>query len=124
MKYIDKLAPHVHWLIRASIAATFIYHGIPKFSPDAGGLINMGLPLAVGWAVAVAEVVGGIAIFAGAFTNEMVTRFGGLCVVVIMIGAYFLTNLGNGWSSMHDGAEYTALLFACGLLFLTKGNKI
>jgi len=84
----------------------------------------MGLPLAVGWAVAVGEVVGGTAIFAGAFTNDLVTRFGALCVVVIMIGAYLLTNLGNDWNSMHDGAEYTALLFACGMLFLTKGNKV
>lgn len=124
MKFLDKLAPHVHWLIRASVAATFIYHGIPKFSADAGGLVNMGLPLSVGWAVAATEVIGGLAVIGGAFTNDMVTRFGGLCVVVIMIGAYLLTNLGNGWSSMNNGAEYTALLFACGLLFLTRGNKV
>ena len=124
MKFLDNLAPHVHWLIRASVAGSFIFHGIPKFSDDAGGLVNMGLPLGVGWAVAVGEVAGGLAIFGGAFTNDLVTRFGGFCVVVIMIGAYLLTNLGNGWSIMNNGAEYTALLFACGLLFLTRGNKV
>ncbi len=41
-----------------------------------------------------------------------------------MIGAYVLTNYGNGWSIISNGAEYTALLFACGLLFLTRGNKV
>ena len=122
MKFLDSLAPHVHWLIRLSLAGTFIAHGIPKFPPD--GLVAMGMPLIVGWAVAFGEVGAGIALIAGAFTDERLTRLGGLLVVVIMIGAISLVHFKNGWYVQNSGMEFQALMLAAGMYFLTKGNKV
>ncbi len=31
MNFLSPLAPHVHWAMRLSLAATFLYHGIGKF---------------------------------------------------------------------------------------------
>lgn len=122
MKFFDSLAPHVHWLLRLSLAGTFIAHGIPKFPPD--GLVQMGLPLPVGWAVAFGEVGAGIALVVGAFTDDRLTRLGGLLVVVIMIGAIVLVHAKNGWLGGNGGMEFQALMLATGMLFLTKGNKV
>ena len=122
MKFLDRLAPHVHWLMRLSLAATFIAHGIPKFPPD--GLVQMGLLLIVGWAVAFGEVGAGIALLVGAFTDERLTRLGGLLVVVIMIGAIALVHFKNGWLVQNRGMEFQVLMLAAGMYFLTKGNKV
>ena len=121
MKFLDNLAPHMHWLLRLSVAATFIVHGIPKFPPD--GLVQMGIPLIVGWLVAFGEVGAGLALIVGAFTDERLTRLGGLIVVVIMIGAIVLVHAKNGWDVQNGGMEFQALLLAAGMYFLTKGNK-
>lgn len=122
MKFLDRLAPHMHWLLRLSLAGTFLAHGIAKFPPD--GLIQMGLPLIVAWAVAFGEVGAGLALIVGAFTDERLTRLGGLLVVVIMIGAIALVHAKNGWLAGNGGMEFQALMLAGGMLFLTKGNKV
>jgi putative oxidoreductase len=122
MNFLDGLAPHMHWLIRLSLAATFIAHGVPKFPPD--GLVQMGMPLVLGWAVALGEVGAGIALIVGAFTDERLTRLGGLIVVVIMIGAIVLVHAKNGWLVQNRGMEFQVLMLAAGMYFLTKGNKV
>ncbi|MFQ5548260.1 MAG: DoxX family protein [Woeseia sp.] len=122
MNFLDKLAPHMHWLIRLSVAATFITHGIPKFPPDS--LVQMGMPVVVGWLVAFGEVGAGLALIVGAFTDERLTRLGGLIVVIIMIGAISLVHFQNGWFVQNSGMEFQVLLLAAGMYFLTKGNKV
>jgi putative oxidoreductase len=123
MKFLDNLAPHVHWLIRLSLAATFILHGIPKIPPD--NFVQMsGLPVIVAWAVGLGEIAAGIALIVGKFTDERLTRLGGLLVVVIMIGAIVLVHAKNGWMVGNRGMEFQALMLAAGMLFLTKGNKV
>ncbi len=121
MKFLDSLAPHMHCLLRLSLAGTFIAHGIRKFPPD--DLVQMGLPLIVGWLVAFAEVGAGLALIVGAFTDERLTRLGAL-LVVIMIGAIILVHLKNGWLVQNGGMEFPVLMLAVGMLFLTKGNKV
>ena len=123
MKFLNNLAPHVHWLIRLSLAGTFIVHGLPKIPPD--NFVQMsGLPVIVAWLVGLGEIGAGIALVAGAFTDERLTRLGGLLVVVIMTGAIVLVHARNGWNGQNGGMEFQALMLASGLLFLTKGNKI
>ena len=48
MNFLSPLAPHVHWALRLSLAATFLYHGFGKFPVQS----FMDLPIVVAWAVA------------------------------------------------------------------------
>lgn len=123
MAFLDKLAPHVHWGLRLSLAATFIYHGWGKFPPD--GFANaFGFPIVVGWLVALAEVGGGAALIVGAFTRDAVTRIGGLLVIIIMIGAIALVHGKNGFSVQNSGYEFQLLMLVTGLYFLVRGNRV
>lgn len=119
MGFLSPLAPYVHWGIRLSLAATFIYHGVGKFPPD-GFVEWSGLPMPVGWLVALGEVGAGILLIAGAVSKEMLTRLGGLLVVVIMIGAILLVHLKQGWSGM----EFQVLMLVTGLYFAARGNDV
>ncbi len=115
------LAPHVHWGLRVSLAATFIYHGYAKFPiADFSAAMDMPAPLAL--AVAVAELVAGVALLAGAFTRDLVTRIGAAIVIVIMIGAIFIVHLPNGFNVMNGGYEFQLLMLLTGLYLLAKGN--
>ena len=84
MDFLAKLSPHVHWGLRVSLAATFLFHGITKFPIDAFSQA-MGMPVPLAWAVALAEIVAGASLIAGAFGKEVLTRLGGLIVIVIML---------------------------------------
>ena len=119
MNFLNSLAPYVHWGVRASLAATFIYHGIAKFPPD-GFVQHTGLPMIVGWLVALGEVGAGVFLLIGPFTKDLITRLGGLLVVVIMIGAIVMVHLKEGWSGM----EFQVLMLVTGLYFAAKGNNV
>ncbi|MGH8221898.1 MAG: DoxX family protein, partial [Woeseiaceae bacterium] len=115
MKFLESFAPYAHWGLRLSLAATFVYHGAGKFPPDqfASG---MGMSLVIGWLVAIAEVAGGAALIAGgALSHDLLTRLGGLIVIVIMIGAIGLVHLEKGFSVMSGGFEFQLLMLATGL---------
>ena len=122
MKFLDSLAPHMHWLLRLSLAVTFIAHGIPKFPPD--DMVAMGMPVIVGWLVAFGEVGAGLALIVGAFADERLTQLGGLLVVVIMTGAIVIVHAKNGWLVQNGGMEFQVLMLAAGMYFLTQGNKV
>ncbi len=122
MNFLDKLAPHVHWGLRASLAATFLYHGLGKF-PVGEFSQAFGMPVVVAWAVTLAEIVAGVALIAGAFGREMLTRLGGFIVIVIMVGAIALVHGKNGWNVMNGGMEFQALMLVTGLYFLARGNN-
>lgn len=122
MKFLDSLAPHVHWGLRLSLAATFIYHGWGKFPVEQfSQAMEMAVPMV--WAVALAEIAGGALLIAGAFGKEILTRLGALIVIVIMIGAIVMVHAKNGWNVMEMGMEFQVLMLVCGLYLLAKGNK-
>jgi len=121
MDFLKVLAPNVHWALRLSLAATFLYHGVGKFPIEGPA---MGLPVAVVWAVALAELAAGVLLIVGAFGKEMLTRLAGLIVVVIMIGAIALVHAKNGFSVMNGGMEFQLLMLAGGLYFASKGNDV
>lgn len=100
MDFLKTLAPHAHWGLRLSLAATFLFHGASKF-PIEGPM--MGLPVAVIWLLALAEIAAGIMLIVGAFGKEMLTRLGGLIVVVVMVGAIAMVHAKNGFSVMNGG---------------------
>ena len=123
MGFLKNLAPFVHWGLRLAVAGTFIYHGVAKFPPD-GFAANFNFPIIVGWAVAIGEVAAGVLLIVGAFGKEILTRLGGLIVIVIMIGAIALVHWQNGWSNQNGGMEFQTLLLLTGLYFAARGNDV
>ena len=55
---LNKGSGLVHWLVRLSLAATFIYHGLPKLMAP-GEMAKM-MPVVVVLLVGLCEVVGGL----------------------------------------------------------------
>ena len=123
MNFLSPLAPHVHWALRLSLAATFLYHGITKF-PVPAFSEAMGMPIPMVWALALAEIVAGASLIVGAFGKEVLTRLGGLIVIVVMIGAIGLVHFKNGWNVMNSGMEFQVLMLAVGLYFVARGNEV
>ena len=124
MDFLSRLSPVVHWGLRLSLATTFIYHGFGKF-PVEQSAAAMGMPSFAVLIVALVEVIGGICLIAGALVGrEMLTRLGGLCVIVIMLGAISLVHAKNGWNVMSGGMEFQVLMLAVGLYFAAKGNDV
>jgi len=123
MKFLSPFAPHAHWLMRLSLAATFLLHGYIKF-PIAAAVQMMRMSEPVVLAIAIAELVAGVALIVGAFSKDWITRLGGLIVAVIMIGAIVLVHAQNGWNSMNGGMEFQALMLAVGAYFLVRGNQV
>ena len=119
MDFLKTLSPHVHWGLRLSLAATFMYHGATKL-PVEGPM--MGMPAAVVWMLAFAELAAGILLIAGAFGKEMLTRLGALIVIVVMIGAIVLVHAKNGFNVMNGGMEFQILMLMAGLYLAAKGN--
>ncbi len=119
MDFLKSLSPHLHWGLRLSLAATFLFHGVSKF-PIEGPM--MGMPVAVVWLLALGEVAAGILLIAGAFGKEMLTRLGGLIVVVVMVGAIALVHAKNGFNVMIGGMEFQLLMLVSGLYLAAKGN--
>tara|TARA_Y100000994_G_C15618349_1_gene411938 strand:+ start:679 stop:1011 length:333 start_codon:yes stop_codon:yes gene_type:complete len=110
---MDFVYKHVHWLLRATLALTFVLHGYPKL----GGNLDMGV---IGYLVGPFEVFGAIFIIIGPFVNDMVTRIGALMIAVIMLGAIFIVHINDGWF----GVEWQTLIFSSCMLFVIKGNDV
>ena len=119
MNFLSGLAPHVHWGLRLSLAATFIYHGWGKF-PIEGPM--GGLPVPVVWLLALGEIAAGVLLIAGAFGKDMLTRLGAYIVIVVMIGAIVLVHAKNGFNVMNGGMEFQILMLVTGLYLAAKGN--
>lgn len=124
MTFLKSIAPYAHWGLRLSLAATFIVHGLGKFPPD-GFAQGMGMPIVIGWLVALGEVGAGAALIVGALLpRDILTRVGGLLVIIIMIGAIGLVHLKNGFNVINGGFEFQLLMLVTGLYFLVKGNDV
>ena len=123
MKVFARFAPHVHWVLRLSLAATFLYHGWSKFPVDVAAP-KMGMPVAMVWAVAFTEIASGLLLIAGGFGREILTRLGGAGVIVIMLGAIAIVHLPSGWDTRTGGMEFQVLMLATGLYFLVRGNAV
>ncbi len=120
------------WLIRLSLAGTFLFHGIDKFPNIAAGAEWMGIPYSLWLLVALGEIAAGAGIIAGRLIpgakGDLVTRASGAVIAVIMIGAIYLVHWGQ-WSNVPSeshpcgGMEFQTLLVALGLFFVLRGNK-
>ena len=121
---IDFLAP---WVIRLGLGIAFIIHGYNKFPIPPQGLINyFGFSPALATFVALSEVFAGLIIIVGGLLNNslgnLITRLGGLMVVVIMIFAFSIAHQ-EWFITVKLFTSEQIFLFLIGLFFLIKGNK-
>lgn len=132
MDILNRLSPQVHWLVRLSLAATFIYHGLGKFPVAQGMADMMGMPVFMVYMLALMEVAGGFLILWGGIGPDWATRTAGAIFAVVMLGAIMIFHWSNGWNFMAGygegtnnmgGMEFQALILATGLTYLIKGNS-
>ena len=120
---IDFLAP---WLIRLGLGIAFMLYGYSKFPLPPQGLVGFGMPIFLANFVALSEVFAGfIIIFGGLISNHignLLTRLGGLMIVVIMVFAFSLAH--QDWfitAKLFKSVQI--FLFLTGGYFMIKGNK-
>ena len=121
---LDFLAP---WVIRLGLGIAFIIHGYNKFPLPPQGLINyFGFSPALATFVALSEVFAGIIIIVGGLLNNslgnLITRLGGLMVVVVMIFAFSIAHQ-EWFITVKLFTSEQIFLFLIGFYFLLRGNK-
>jgi putative oxidoreductase len=108
-------------VLRVVLGIIMIYHGWPKLT-DLGGTIEgftgMGIPAPAVAAIfaTVAEVVGGLLMVLGAFTD-----IAGLMFAIDMLGAITFVHAKNGFSVAKGGVEWPLLLLAAALAIALAG---
>ncbi len=132
MDLLNKFSPYTHWLVRLSLAATFIYHGLGKFPMAQGMADMMGMPIFMVYMLALMEVAGGLLILWGGVGPDWATRLAGGIFAVVMLGAIMMVHLPNGWNFMSGygegtnnagGMEFQVLIFVTGMTYFINGNS-
>ena len=130
---MEQLKNNSHWLIRLSLAATFIYHGLAKFPMAAMMAEGMGMPVFMVYLLAIMEVAGGLLILYGGVGPDWATRIAGGVFAMVMLGAIFMVHWSNGWNFMAGygegtnnmgGMEFQVLISAVSLFLVARGNTI
>jgi putative oxidoreductase len=108
---------------RVVLGIVLIAHGWQKFAQygiggTAGAFAKMGVPLPALSAVfaAVVELVGGLALLAGA-----ATVVAAVLVVLDMVGAFVLVHIGNGVFVTDNGFELVGVIAVAALLLIAAG---
>lgn len=112
-------------ILRLVLGVTFFIHGLVKFQ---GGIENIvgwfdsiGLPGFLAYAVALLELVGGIALIVGLGSRIVSALF-----VLLMLGATFSAKLAGGFLGNGQGAGYELdlALAAMALVIAITGSKM
>ena len=110
------IVKNTHWLIRISLASTFIYHGYPKLGVS---VANLGY---IGYLVGPFELFGALFLISGGFLHENLTRVGSLLIAIIMIGAIYMHLF--KWNDHLSSVEWQFLILANCIFFIIRGNKV
>ena len=122
MRRLFPLNPDLALLIlRVVLGIIMIYHGWPKVTNLGGtieGMAGMGIPAPAVAAIfaTVAEVVGGLLMLLGAFTD-----IAGLMFAIDILGAIIFVHAKNGFSVAKGGMEWPLLLVAAALAIALAG---
>lgn len=108
-------------LLRAALAAVFIFHGMHLVGPDKDWGTNwmpesMGQPAPVQAAAAWGELLGGVALAAG-----FLTRLAACGIIAIMVGAIATFHWENGFDISNRGFEYNVVIIAMCLCLVLGG---
>ena len=115
------------WLLRLSLGISFIFHGYGKFPLPPQKLIDyFGFSETLASFVAISELTAGILLILGGFIKshlgDLITRFGSMLIVIIMIVALGLAHRDWFITPKLFMSEQIFLLII-GLYFLIRGNK-
>ena len=115
------------WLLRLGLGVSFIFHGYGKFPLPPQKLIDyFGFSETLASFVAISELTAGILLILGGFIKshlgQLVTRFGAMLIVIIMIFALSLAHRDWFITPKLFMSEQIFLLII-GLYFLIRGNK-
>jgi putative oxidoreductase len=110
--------------VRLACSLPLLYHGCGILFGAFGGpgplnfAAHIHAPVAVGYLVGLAQLVGGLAILTGAFL-----RVGTVCAMTVMLGAIFLVHLPHGFDVNQGGYEFalSELLLSFALLLAGPG---
>ncbi|MET8050962.1 MULTISPECIES: DoxX family protein [unclassified Streptosporangium] len=121
---LDQVRPYALLLARIGIGAVFLVHGLQKFmtmglAQTTAFFDSLGIPLAgvAAPAVAVLEVVGGIALILGAALPVF-----GTLLVLNMLGAIVFAHAPAGFSVSEGGYEFVLTLAAGTLAIAFSGG--
>ena len=108
-------------ILRVVLGIVMIYHGWPKLTNLSGtieGFTGMGIPAPAVAAIfaTVAEVLGGLLMLVGAFTD-----IAGLMFVIDMLGAITFVHAKNGFSASKGGIELPLVLLTMALAIALAG---
>ncbi len=104
-------------LVRLGVGGIFLSHGWSKLTNMEGTIAffgQLGFDPLIAYVVAIAELLGGISMILGIFT-----RWSGVGLALIMLGALFLVKFKNGFSGEF---ELLLLLTALGISFSGPGK--
>jgi putative oxidoreductase len=112
-------------ILRVILGFTFFIHGLVKFQGGieniAGWFESIGLPGFLAYAVALLEMVGGIALVIGLGSRVISALF-----VLLMLGATFKVKLAGGFLGNGQGAGYELdlALLAMALVIAINDSKL
>ncbi len=122
---LDKINFLAPWLIRLGLGVAFSIHGYGKFPLPPEGLSDF-LGSGLASFVAISELGAGIVLIIGGFIKKplgnLVTRFAGMTIVIIMINVFSIAHR-DWFITTKLFTSEQIFLFLIGLYFLIKGNR-
>ncbi|WP_394238078.1 DoxX family protein [Niallia oryzisoli] len=112
-------------ILRVVLGVTFFIHGLVKFQGGientVGWFASIGLPGGLAYAVAIVELVGGLALIIG-----LGSRVISALLAVLMLGATLKVKLAMGFLGNGQGAGYEldVALLAMAVFIIINGSKL
>jgi len=121
-KWAEDRKEALYVVMRIVVGLLFLAHGLGKFGVGSemniAGFAGMfGTPVWLATIVALIELVGGLGIALGLFTRLWATLNG-----IIMIVAWFMAHIPNGWNPLTNGGELALLYLVVFIVMKGHGN--